>query len=80
MDQSIVSQRVKPADAAKEIGCCVPFLYEMMRIGKWDLGDYTKPKGRKKATVFIFRDKLDKFLGKEPPPCEEQETSQPQQA
>lgn len=71
---SSISERVKVKDAADEIGCCIPYLYEMMRTGKWDLGDYAKSKGRKRATVFIFRDKLDKFLGKEPP-CEQQETS-----
>lgn len=71
---SSISERVKVKDAADEIGCCTPYLYEMMRTGKWDLGDYAKPKGRKRATVFIFRDKLDKFLGKEQI-CEQQETS-----
>lgn len=59
------NNRVRPKDAAKEIGCCLPWLYERMKAGDWDLGEYNKPKGRKKATVFIFRDKLDKFLGKE---------------
>lgn len=61
-----MSQRVRPADAAKEIGCCLGYLYERMRLGDWDLGEYVKPKGRKRATVFIFRDKLDRFLGKRP--------------
>ena len=65
MSQNGASQRVRPADAAKEIGCCLPWLYERMRKGDWDLGMYVKPKGKKRATIFIFRDKLDKFLGKE---------------
>lgn len=65
MNNSSSSHRVRPAEAADEIGCCLPWLYERMRKGDWDLGDYVKPKGRKRATIFIFRDKLDKFLGKE---------------
>lgn len=70
-----MSQRVRPADAAKEIGCCIGYLYERMQKGDWDLGSYVKPRGRQKATVFIFRDKLDRFLGKESSSCEQQETS-----
>lgn len=76
---SSMSQRVNNEDAAKEIGCCKSYMFEKMRDGIWDLGTYEKPKGRKKATVFVFRDKLNKFLGKmseqEEQVCEQQETS-----
>ncbi|MCI9448316.1 MAG: hypothetical protein HFH36_13295 [Lachnospiraceae bacterium] len=57
-------QRVSVEDAAKEIGCNKEYLRRKMKNGEWDLGEYGKPeRGQKKGTYFIFRHKLDKFLG-----------------
>ena len=59
-----MGQRVGITEAAKEIGCDREYLRRMMKRGEWDLGSYVKPeKGKKKGTYFIFRNKLDKFLG-----------------
>ena len=59
-----MSQRVSVAQAAEEIGCDKEYLRRKMQRGEWDLGSYMKPeKGQKKGTYFIFRGKLDKFLG-----------------
>ncbi len=59
-----MSQRVSVPDAAKEIGCDQNYLRQQMRRGEWDLGSYVRPgRGKKKASYFVFRNKLDKFLG-----------------
>ncbi len=59
-----MSQRVRVEDAAREIGCCVEYLRRKIQSGEWDLGEYGKPKkGQKKGSYFIFRHKLDNFLG-----------------
>ena len=62
-DEAVRSNRVKTKDAAKEIGCAKQFLVEQIKTGAWDLGSYVKPKGGKRGTCFVFRSKLDKFLG-----------------
>lgn len=60
-----MSERVKVVDAAKEIGCAPGFLRLKMKTGEWDIGAYSKPaKGGKNARYYVFRSKLDKFLGK----------------
>ena len=55
-------QRVTVKNAALEIGCSEALLKARMRRKEWDLGfvegDYRK-------TYYIFREKLDRFLGKE---------------
>lgn len=59
-----MSQRVSVAQAAEEIGCAKEYLRRQMQRGEWDLGSYCKPKnGQKKGTYFIFRNKLNEFLG-----------------
>lgn len=59
-----MSERVKVADAAKEIGCAPGFLRLKMKTGEWDVGVYSKPAlGGKNASYYVFRSKLDKFLG-----------------
>ena len=59
-----MSQRVSVAQAAEEIGCAKEYLRRQMQRGEWDLGSYCKPeRGQKKGTYFIFRYKLDRFLG-----------------
>ena len=60
-----MSERVKVADAAKEIGCAPGFLRMKMKTGEWDIGAYSKPsRDGKNASYYVFRSKLDKFLGK----------------
>lgn len=57
-------QRVLVADAAKEIGCDPDFLRQMMKKNKWDLGTVVPPtRAGGIYTYYIFRPKLDKFLG-----------------
>lgn len=59
-------QRVTVIDAAKEIGCDPDYLRQKMKKKTWDLGMVvppSKPGGR--YEYFIFRAKLDKFLGRE---------------
>lgn len=59
-----MSQRVSVAQAAEEIGCDKEYLRRKMKNGEWDLGSYGKPgRGQKKGTYFIFRHKLNEFLG-----------------
>lgn len=61
----MVSERVPITTAAEEIGCSQQTIREKMYIGEWDLGVVTKNKsGYQKARYYIFRTKLDKFLGK----------------
>lgn len=60
-------QRVTVEQAAKEIGCFPQYLRNKMKAKEWDLGrvvNSKKPNGQ--STYFIFREKLDRFLGKEP--------------
>lgn len=62
-----MSERVKSKDAAKEIGCAAQYMRERMRDKRdhWDLGEVVKPRdGGKKYSYYIFRSKLDTFLGK----------------
>lgn len=61
-----MSQRVSVFEAAAEIGCHPQYLRQQMRTGKWDLGNVVKPsRNGSRCEYFIFRAKLDKFLGKE---------------
>lgn len=62
-----MSQRLTVKEAAAEIGCDKEYLRRQMKAGRWDLGSVIKPtKGLSNYQYFIFRAKLDKFLGKEP--------------
>ena len=57
--------RVRVTDAAREIGCAPQFLRLRMQAGDWDLGSYVGPgTGGRHGNYYVFRDKLDKFLGK----------------
>ena len=59
------TERVPVAQAAREIGCCEQFLRQQMKCGEWDLGQVKKPpRGGNRYTYYVFRSKLDKFLGK----------------
>ena len=61
-----MSERIGVQEAAKEIGCAPEYLRRQMKAGKWDLGSVVKPsRGISNYQYFIFRAKLDKFLGKE---------------
>ena len=58
-------EKVSVEQAAKEIGCAPEYLRRQMRSGRWNLGEVIKP--ARTATnyrYFVFRAKLDKFLGK----------------
>ena len=60
----IGNQRLSVKQAAAEIGCDPEYLRRQMRSGKWDLGSVIRPgKGVSIYQYFIFRAKLDKFLG-----------------
>lgn len=57
-------QGLTPEEAAKEIGCHPEYLRRQMRAKEWDLGVVVNPKGDMIChQYFIFRNKLDKFLG-----------------
>lgn len=59
-----MSQRVSVANAAKEIGCNTEYLRRQMKNKQWDLGRVVPPKKvGGQHEYFIFRTKLDKFLG-----------------
>lgn len=59
------TQRVSVKIAAKEIGCDMEYLRRKMKTGRWNLGRVEKPSSPGgKYNYFIFRAKLDEFLGK----------------
>ena len=59
-------ERVSVKDAAREIGCAQEYLRRQMKAGRWDLGEVVKPsRNGCQHEYFIFRAKLNKFLGKE---------------
>lgn len=62
-----MKERVSLIEAAKEIGCAPQAVREHMKRGIWDLGVVVKADQRGKTTdaYYVFRRKLDKFLGKE---------------
>lgn len=56
--------RVTINQAAAEIGCNPQRVREKMYCGEWDLGAVIKLKGSvQKARYYVFRGKLDAFLG-----------------
>ena len=58
-------ERVSVKDAAAEIGCAPEYLRRQMKSGRWNIGEVVKPsKGGCQHEYFIFRAKLDSFLGK----------------
>lgn len=60
-----MSERLTTEEAAKEIGCRVQAVRENMRRGIWDLGSVVPSGGKKrKYTYYVFRQKLNRFLGK----------------
>lgn len=59
-------ERLTLIEAAAEIGCHPEFVRRQMASGNWDLGAVVKKKNRNGCNqYFVFRSKLDKFLGKE---------------
>lgn len=65
MEKCKEDQRVSVADAAREIGCHTEYLRRQMRAGKWKLGEVVKPaKASGRYNYFIFRTRLNEFLGK----------------
>ena len=62
-----MSQRLTVKEAAAEIGCNVEYLRRQMKGGRSVLGSVLKQTSKvKNYPYFIFRAKLDKFLGIEP--------------
>lgn len=59
-------ERVRIDDAARELGCSVAVVREHMRRGLWNIGIALSPQktGKKQWEFHIYRDKLDKHLGK----------------
>lgn len=63
MEQQI-SKKVPIDQAAKEIGCSAQTVRGKMYTGEWDLGAVSRNKGGTiRAHYYVFRAKLDKFLG-----------------
>lgn len=59
-----MNQRLSVKEAAAEIGCNEEYLRRQMKAGRWDLGSVIKPsRGLTNYQYFIFRAKLDRFLG-----------------
>ena len=59
-----VTNRVSVAQAAKELGLDVATVRFWIETGQLPIGRYVKRKGAKRGTYLIFRDKLDKEMGK----------------
>lgn len=62
-----MSNRLTVAQTAKEIGCCPHLVRLNMQRGIWDLGEVVTPEqsGTMLTQYYIFRNKLNKFLGEE---------------
>lgn len=63
-----MSERVSVVEAAKELGCAPQAVREMMKRGRWDLGEVIPPDssaGKQFYSYYIYRAKLNRFLGKE---------------
>lgn len=58
------SNRVTTAEAARLLGINVASLRYWMEIGQLPIGRVVKARGSKRKTYLIFRDKLDKEMGK----------------
>ena len=64
MMDTTVTNRVSVAQAAKELGLDVATVRFWIETGQLPIGRYVKRKGAKRGTYLIFRDKLDKEMGK----------------
>lgn len=60
-------ERVRMADAARELGVSTQSVREHMKKKLWNLGEALSPKqtGKGQWEYHIYRAKLDKHLGKE---------------
>lgn len=61
-----MSEKVRLADAAAELGISQQSVREHMKRGIWDLGEVVPPSksGKKTWEYHIYRTKLDRQLGK----------------
>lgn len=60
-----VSEKVPVEQAARMIGCAPEYLRRQMKAKVWDLGQVVRPsRGGSKYRYYIFRAKLERFLGK----------------
>ena len=64
METTTATARVPTRQAAKEIGVAMATLTYRMERGEWDLGVVSKSRTGKTKRHIVFRDKLDRFLGK----------------
>lgn len=62
-----MSQRVTVAQAAKELGIAPQGVREYMKRGLIDIGAVLPSIKGDRQTYMIFRDKLDKYMGKKLP-------------
>ncbi len=61
-----MSERVSVAQAAKELGMAQQGVREYMKRGLLNIGEvFPSVSGTKTLRYFIYRDKLNKYLGKE---------------
>ena len=58
------NNRVTTAEAVRLLGINVASLRYWMEIGQLDIGRVVKAKGSKRKTYLIFKDKLDKEMGR----------------
>ena len=69
-------EKVPIKQAAEEIGCAPEYLRRQMKAGRWPIGEVVRPpRGGTNYRYFIFRARLDKFLGKEVEACGESESA-----
>lgn len=61
---TMVTNRVSVAQAAKELGLDIATVRLWIETGQLPIGRYVRRKGAKRGTYLIFRDKLDKEMGK----------------
>lgn len=64
---SAESEKVPNTEAAKILGCTVEYLRRQMKSGEWaHLGSVIKPgRGKVNYRCHVYRDRLNKHLGKE---------------
>ena len=66
MGTEVVSEKIPVTQAARMIGCAPEYLRRQMKAKEWDLGQVVRPpRGGNNYRYYIFRAKLEKFLGKE---------------
>ncbi len=58
-------ERLTVEEAAMELGCAKQAVRENMKSGRWDLGSVVPTgNGKKKHNYYIYREKLNRHLGR----------------